>query len=68
MIRYADIYDIPRINELGSLLNENFRKRQTDHLRLQQIRHRQKISQVQIPQSEPLSDDTAQSALFSYGV
>lgn len=24
MIRYADIYDIPRINELGSLLNENF--------------------------------------------
>ena len=27
-----------------------------------------KTSQVQIPQSEPLSDDTAQSALFSYGV
>lgn len=24
MIRYADIYDIPRINELGSLLSENF--------------------------------------------
>ena len=24
MIRYADIYDIPRINELGSLLEENF--------------------------------------------
>ena len=24
MIRYADIYDIPRINELGGLLNENF--------------------------------------------
>ena len=24
MIRYAGIYDVPRINELGSLLNENF--------------------------------------------
>ncbi|MCM1053447.1 MAG: GNAT family N-acetyltransferase [Ruminococcus sp.] len=26
MIRYADVYDIPRINELGSLLNPNFKK------------------------------------------
>ncbi len=25
MIRYADVYDIPRINELGSLLNSNFK-------------------------------------------
>lgn len=24
MIRYANIYDIPRINELGELLNDNF--------------------------------------------
>lgn len=24
MIRYATVYDIPRINELGSLLNSNF--------------------------------------------
>ena len=26
MIREADVYDIPRINELGGLLEENFRK------------------------------------------
>ena len=25
MVRYANVYDIPRINELGSLLNDNFR-------------------------------------------
>ena len=25
MVRYANVYDIPRIYELGSLLNENFR-------------------------------------------
>ena len=24
MVRYANVYDIPRINELGSLLNDNF--------------------------------------------
>ncbi len=24
MVRYANVYDIPRIKELGSLLNENF--------------------------------------------
>lgn len=24
MVRYANVYDIPRIHELGSLLNENF--------------------------------------------
>ena len=26
MIREADVYDIPRINELGGLLEENFSK------------------------------------------
>lgn len=25
MVRYANIYDVPRINELGELLNDNFR-------------------------------------------